>query len=659
MNNTMQLYIDEKKEIKGYPITSHDRVIDENGVSIKEQLDTIANEKAEKEDVKNVQQQINNLVLEASGDSNAEVIQARGNHMVLNDRIYTIENNISDYLYDQKYNFNWVVGLLNGSDGTIDTTRKFRISMADKVVANDDLIVTGDISLKKYTWWVMFFNEDGTPKITEQITHHGSISSIDIKKGDIFKISMGTVEYDGSIVYENIYFEEVFAKFSVIKKNGVSFESLKKIISIENNLLSLDEDLISIDKKILSIENLNDKLKLYIDTKYFINWVVAYCSGTGVLNPDIKYRISTATKNIATSDIKCTFNNTSKYRYWILLFDEDGNTTFQFESSPNYPNTSYTIPCGSIYMLSMARAVDNIEEIFGSPYNDVFEGFNMSISDITFDNIKTNKEEIENIKNEIGMIINEKDGNVLGIAHRGLSLECPENTMIAYKEAYNKGFRILETDIKITSDDVLVLLHDQTINRTARNKDGSEINQTINISNISYQQANEYDYGIYKGEEFKGTKLATLEELLLYAKKRNCKVYIDGFASNLINKIYLLVNKIGMVRNVIWSSFIKSDLQQILNLDKKAHVVYLYSGASITNAVIDDVATLKTDFNKVSFATYYPNVTDLGIIEYAHYVGVRFGVYSVNINTEIIKFVNAGVEEITTDGINVAQVMLD
>lgn len=41
MNNTMQLYIDEKKEIKGYPITSPDRVIDENGVSIKEQLDNI------------------------------------------------------------------------------------------------------------------------------------------------------------------------------------------------------------------------------------------------------------------------------------------------------------------------------------------------------------------------------------------------------------------------------------------------------------------------------------------------------------------------------------------------------------------------------------------------------------------------------------------
>ena len=43
MDNTIQLYIDEKQEIKGYPITSPDRVIDENGVNIEEKLDNITN----------------------------------------------------------------------------------------------------------------------------------------------------------------------------------------------------------------------------------------------------------------------------------------------------------------------------------------------------------------------------------------------------------------------------------------------------------------------------------------------------------------------------------------------------------------------------------------------------------------------------------------
>ena len=43
MDNTIQLYVDEEQEIKGYPITSPDRVIDENGVNIKEKLDNKAN----------------------------------------------------------------------------------------------------------------------------------------------------------------------------------------------------------------------------------------------------------------------------------------------------------------------------------------------------------------------------------------------------------------------------------------------------------------------------------------------------------------------------------------------------------------------------------------------------------------------------------------
>ena len=38
MDKTVQLYIDKNRTIKGYPITSPERVIDENGKSVKEQL---------------------------------------------------------------------------------------------------------------------------------------------------------------------------------------------------------------------------------------------------------------------------------------------------------------------------------------------------------------------------------------------------------------------------------------------------------------------------------------------------------------------------------------------------------------------------------------------------------------------------------------------
>ena len=62
--------------------------------NISSQLDT----KANKTETANIQQQLNNLVLEAVGDgNNAEVIQARGKHTVLNDRLSSNENDLKNF----------------------------------------------------------------------------------------------------------------------------------------------------------------------------------------------------------------------------------------------------------------------------------------------------------------------------------------------------------------------------------------------------------------------------------------------------------------------------------------------------------------------------------------------------------------------------------
>ncbi len=52
------------------------------------------------------------------------------------------------------------------------------------------------------------------------------------------------------------------------------------------------------------------------------------------------------------------------------------------------------------------------------------------------------------------------------IAHRGGSLEADENTLAAFTDAYAKGLRAFETDVRITKDDQLVLMHDDTVDRT-------------------------------------------------------------------------------------------------------------------------------------------------------------------------------------------------
>ena len=53
----------------------------------------------------------------------------------------------------------------------------------------------------------------------------------------------------------------------------------------------------------------------------------------------------------------------------------------------------------------------------------------------------------------------------LAIAHRGGISRYPENTMEAFQEAIDLGYKYLETDIQVTSDNKLVIFHDDKLDR--------------------------------------------------------------------------------------------------------------------------------------------------------------------------------------------------
>ncbi len=59
---------------------------------------------------------------------------------------------------------------------------------------------------------------------------------------------------------------------------------------------------------------------------------------------------------------------------------------------------------------------------------------------------------------------------VFGTAHRGASRLAPENTLPAIEKAIEMGFEVVEVDVRATADDVLILMHDSTVDRTT---DGS------------------------------------------------------------------------------------------------------------------------------------------------------------------------------------------
>ena len=132
-------------------------------------------------------------------------------------------------------------------------------------------------------------------------------------------------------------------------------------------------------------------------------------------------------------------------------------------------------------------------------------------------------------------------------AHRGVSTECPENTIPAFLTAIAQGYGIIELDPNYTKDGEIVILHDKTLNRTARLQNGTEISEKIAISDITYAEALEYDFGISFSPKYKGVKLPLLEEALQLAEKNNVKIKLDSkieaFPDFATEKLYSIIEK--------------------------------------------------------------------------------------------------------------------
>jgi glycerophosphoryl diester phosphodiesterase len=95
------------------------------------------------------------------------------------------------------------------------------------------------------------------------------------------------------------------------------------------------------------------------------------------------------------------------------------------------------------------------------------------------------------------------------IAHRGMSEIAPENTLVAYKEAVERGFSF-ECDVYKTKDGKVFSFHDNNLKRIAG------INKRC--EDCTWEEVKNLDVGAWKGEEWKGQHPASLEDILLLAR---------------------------------------------------------------------------------------------------------------------------------------------
>lgn len=196
-----------------------------------------------------------------------------------------------------------------------------------------------------------------------------------------------------------------------------------------------------------------------------------------------------------------------------------------------------------------------------------------------------------------------RNQNVRGINHRGW-VEAPENTAIAYKLSKQHGFNSVETDIRATSDGVLVCLHDNTVDRTS--------NGTGAIASMTLAQAQELDFGSYKSTIYAGEKILTAEDFLKLCKNIGLHPYLEMklAASADAQKLVDLVESVGMTGKVTYIGSGES-MNAIKEIDSAARLGIITQG--IDESTIARTLPLKTDSNEVFINCQSQYLTTAGV----------------------------------------------
>ena len=102
------------------------------------------------------------------------------------------------------------------------------------------------------------------------------------------------------------------------------------------------------------------------------------------------------------------------------------------------------------------------------------------------------------------------------IAHRGAGQLVPENTLAAFRLGASHGYRMFECDVKLSSDGVPFLLHDESLTRTTNASEKLGANSDVIGGNHPWGVLAQLDAGSWHSRRFAGEPLPTLEAIARY-----------------------------------------------------------------------------------------------------------------------------------------------
>jgi glycerophosphoryl diester phosphodiesterase len=155
------------------------------------------------------------------------------------------------------------------------------------------------------------------------------------------------------------------------------------------------------------------------------------------------------------------------------------------------------------------------------------------------------------------------------VAHRGFSAIAPENTLIAMEKAVEIGADGCETDVFRCKTGEIVLSHDNSAKRTT--------GVDKHITDMTFEEVEALDAGSWKGPQFKGERIPTLQAYLKLLKDAHCHAVVEIKMEGITRQVLDIIKAEGMFENTTVIAFSGNVIREVRAMEPDISCAWLYS----------------------------------------------------------------------------------
>jgi len=225
------------------------------------------------------------------------------------------------------------------------------------------------------------------------------------------------------------------------------------------------------------------------------------------------------------------------------------------------------------------------------------------------------------------------------MAHRGACGYAPENTIPSFKLAIEQGADGVELDIQLTKDGEIVVIHDETIDRTSNGKGW--------VKDYTFAELRQFNFN-KTHPEYEHADIPTMREVFELIKPTNMWINIEIktgiiFYPHIEEMILALTKEMGMEDRVYYSSFNHESVMKIKTLNPDAKVGFLYEDGTLE---MPDYA-IRHGVPALHPALY--NLQYQGFVQECKEKGIILRVWTVNEEEHIRLCTQLGIDAIFTN----------